>query len=101
MSPRAVAVTLLGSEPLSRVPPAAMTKVACENCVHFRSAPYEARKDGCYLPDNMPAKQSARYLDEQQLAGDHRKINLRGDCPDHEARPVELPWWRTLFRVGA
>ena len=62
-------------------------KVECKNCRHFRAAPYEARVDGCYFPDNMPSKQSATYLDEQQVAGNHEKINLRRDCKDHEARP--------------
>ena len=76
-------------------------KVSCENCVHFRSAPYEARMDGCFLPDNMPGKQSASYLDEQQIPGNHVKINLRGDCPDHVARPVTLPFWKRLFSRGA
>ncbi|MEX1023883.1 MAG: hypothetical protein WD226_02295 [Planctomycetota bacterium] len=69
----------------------------CRDCTHFRSAPYEAKQAGCYFPANMSQKQSARYLDEQQQPGDHRKINLRGDCPDFEARRVELPWYRRLL----
>ena len=73
----------------------------CRNCVHFRSAPYEARQDACYFPENMGAKQSADWLDEQQMPGDHRKINLRGDCPDHEARSVQFPWYKRLFSLGA
>ena len=62
-------------------------RVDCRTCVHFRSAPYEARKDGCYFPDNMPGKQGATYLDEQQVPGRHDKINLHGDCKDHAPRP--------------
>ena len=61
-------------------------KAGCETCTHFRSAPYEARLEGCYLPANMPSKQSATYLDEQQLPGNHRVINRGGKCPDHKAR---------------
>ncbi len=71
--------------------------VDCRRCAHFRSAPYEARIAGCYLPKNMASKQSARFLDEQQIPGDHEKINLRGDCPDFEARPVRGSFWRRLF----
>jgi hypothetical protein len=75
--------------------------VECRDCVHFRAAPYEARKDGCYLPKNMPSKQKDAFLDEQQIPGDHRKINLRGDCPDHERRPVKLSLWQRLLSRGA
>ena len=78
-----------------------MTQAICQNCQHFRSAPYEARKAGCYFPDNMKSKQSDAFLDEQQLAGDHEKINLRGDCPDYVARELKLPFWRRLWSVGA
>ena len=76
-------------------------RVECRNCVHFRAAPYEARMDGCYLPGNMPAKQSARYLDEQQAAGDHRKINRDGDCPDFEARVQQKSLWKRILSIGA
>jgi hypothetical protein len=72
-------------------------KVHCERCRHFRAAPYEARLPGCYLPDNMASKQSARYLDEQQLPGDHEVINRKGDCKDFEARPAKAPLWKRLF----
>jgi len=72
-------------------------RVECADCVHFRRAPYQARVDGCYFPGNMPSKQSARYLDEQQLAGDPEKINLRGDCPDFEAKPAKPSVWRRLL----
>ena len=78
-----------------------MTKVDCKDCVHFRKAPYEARLDGCYFPKNMPSKQGARYLDEQQEAGNHEKINLRGDCPDFEAQERPISIWRRLLSLGA
>jgi hypothetical protein len=74
-------------------------KVDCKNCTHFRSAPYEARADGCYFLDNMPSKQSTTYLDEQQIAGNHKKINLRSDCKDHDARSVPRSFWRRLLRA--
>ncbi len=69
----------------------------CQRCIHFRSAPYEARHEGCFLPKNMPVRQQDRFLDEQQIPGDHRKINLRGDCPDFQARPAKAPLWRRLI----
>jgi len=92
----------LSSRPAAgRLPDAVTAKNDCRDCVHFRSAPYEARVAGCYFPDNMPSKQTAFYLDEQQLPGDHEKINLRGDCPDFEAREQRASWWDRLFSLGA
>lgn len=76
-------------------------KVDCGNCVHFRAAPYEARLEGCYLPGNMPSKQTARYLDEQQQPGDHEKINRDGDCPDFHARRSKPSLWRRILSLGA
>ncbi len=78
-----------------------MKKADCRTCIHFRSAPYEARIEGCYLEKNMVSKQKAAYLDEQQLPGKHEKINLRGDCPDHEVEPKKLSFWERLFAVSA
>ena len=72
-------------------------RVECQNCQHFRSAPYEARWAGCYLEKNMPGRQKDAFLDEQQVAGDHEKINIRGDCPDYLARESKLPFWRRLL----
>lgn len=72
-------------------------KVDCTACKHLRTAPYEARRTGCYLPGNMSSKQSASYLDEQQIAGDHEKINLRGDCPDFEAKAATASFWKRLI----
>jgi len=73
----------------------------CRLCVHFRSAPYQAKFEGCYLAKNMVSKQKQACLDEQQLPGDHRKLNARGGCPDFEALAVKAPWWRRLLRIGA
>ena len=72
-------------------------RVECRRCTHFRSAPYEAKIEGCYLAANMVSKQSASYLDEQQLPGRHDKINLNHDCKDYEA-PAQRPslWHRIL-----
>ena len=71
-------------------PPA--RRVECRNCVHFREYPYGSgtvwkRKTGCYHPALMDQKQSDDYLAEQQVAGDHEKLNLRGDCARFEPRP--------------
>jgi hypothetical protein len=76
-------------------------KADCRLCVHFRSAPFEARIEGCYLEKNMASKQKQAFLDEQQLPGDHEKINLRGDCPDHCARATKPSLWQRLWALGA
>ena len=76
-----------------------MTKVECKDCRHFRRAPYEARIEGCWHPDNMKAKQKEAYLKEQEIPGDHRVINLRGDCAQFEPRPAQLPLWKRLLRA--
>ncbi len=72
-------------------------RVSCSTCVHFRSAPYQARIEGCYLEKNMPGRQKDAFLDEQQIPGDHEKINLRGDCPDHQVRPARASLWKRLL----
>jgi len=76
-------------------------KANCRTCRHFRSAPFEAKFEGCYLEKNMVSKQKQACLDEQQLPGDHRRINLRGDCPDFAPREQKLPLWRRLWALGA
>lgn len=76
-------------------------KVDCRTCVHFKSRPYEAKFEGCYLEKNMVSKQKQQCLDEQQLPGNHVKINLRGDCPDYQARPRKQSFWQRLLAVGA
>ncbi len=76
-----------------------MNKVDCNACVHFRRAPYEARWEGCWHPDNMKMKQKEAFLQEQQLPGNHRIINMRGDCPQYEARPEREPVWRRFLRA--
>jgi hypothetical protein len=69
----------------------------CEDCVHFRSAPWEAVHTGCYLEKNMTVRQKDAFLAEQQTPGNHEKINLRGDCPDHEAKEPKPSLWRRLM----
>jgi len=71
--------------------------VDCHDCRHFRQAPYEAKRDACYHPEHMNAKQGAAYLDEQQVPGNHEAINLRGDCAEFEARPKPASLWTRLF----
>ncbi|MFT5286502.1 MAG: hypothetical protein ACI8TQ_002671 [Planctomycetota bacterium] len=65
-------------------------QVHCTDCIHFRSAPYQARIAGCFLESNMPGRQKDAYLNEQQIPGNHEIINLRGDCADFEA-PKKKP----------
>jgi hypothetical protein len=72
----------------------------CQRCRHFRSAPYEARLEGCYYPDFMVAKQKAAFLDEQQQPGDHRILNRDGDCKAFEPRPERPPLLRRLLGLG-
>lgn len=76
-----------------------MAQVDCKDCIHFRRAPYQARWEGCWHPDNMKVKQKERFLLEQQLPGDHRAINRRGDCAQFEARPRQAPLWRRILRA--
>jgi hypothetical protein len=73
----------------------------CRTCLHFRSAPYEAKFEGCYLEKNMVSKQKQACLDEQQLPGNHVKLNLRGDCPDYQERAKRPSFWQRLWAVGA
>lgn len=75
--------------------------VHCTDCRHFRAAPYEAKKTGCYLPANMEGKQKDAFLDEQQIPGDHERINRNGDCKDFAARAERPPLLQRLFSLGA
>jgi hypothetical protein len=75
-------------------------KVECRDCRHFRAAPFQAPRTGCYHPDNMQAKQKDLFLKEQELPGDHRKINLRGDCATFEVRPAKPSLWKRLAAKG-
>ena len=72
-------------------------QVRCIDCVHFRSAPYQARIAGCFKDSNMPGRQKDAFLDEQQLPGNHEIINLRGDCPDFEAPPKKPSFIKRMF----
>ena len=74
-----------------------MKKVHCRDCRHFREAPYDAPRTGCYFPDFMPQKQKDNFLKEQEIPGDHRKINLRGDCPKFAARPRKRSFWQRML----
>lgn len=79
-------------------------KVACSRCVHFREYPFGdgtvwKRKTGCYHPDLMVQKQSDGFLKEQQVPGDHEKINVRGDCAKYEALPPEPSLLQRFFNA--
>lgn len=63
-----------------------MTQADCNACRHFKSAPYEARIDGCFHSDHMKVSQTDGYLKEQETPGNHRVINRRGDCAQFDAR---------------
>ncbi len=80
----------------TRIEPPPARKVACQDCRHFHSHPYGdgtpwKRKTGCYHPELMEQKQSERFLFEQQVPGDHEKLNARGDCAKFEPRPRRRP----------
>jgi hypothetical protein len=48
----------------------------------------------------MIVTQKERFLDEQQVPGDARKINLRGDCPKFEKRAPRAGLWKRLLAMG-
>ena len=62
-----------------------MTRADCKACRHFKTAPYQARIDGCFHPDHMKVTQKDAYLSEQETPGNHRVINRRGNCEKFEA----------------
>jgi hypothetical protein len=72
-------------------------KVECRTCVHFREAPWDAPYTGCWHPNHMRQRQTDRFLKQQELPGDHTKINLRGDCPVHEPRPKKPSFLRRML----
>ena len=74
-----------------------MTQVDCKECCHFKSAPYEARIDGCFHPDHMKVSQKDAYLNEQETPGNHRAINRRGDCATFEGKSQERPFIARLL----
>ncbi len=77
-----------------------MTKHDCKKCAHFREAPWQAPRTGCWHPENKIMSQSAAFNDEQQQPGDHRKINLRGDCPQYEAKAPEPGFLERFLNMG-
>lgn len=72
-------------------------KVHCEGCAHFKRAPEEAPLTGCWFPDFMQVKQKENFLKQQEVPGDHKKINMRGDCPKWEPRPRKPSLWQKLL----
>ena len=73
----------------------------CNDCVHLRTAPWQAPLTGCYAPEHMKITQKLACLDQQQQPGDHREINRRGDCPQFEAKPARLRFVDWLMGKGA
>lgn len=80
----------------SKATPTGKKRLECKSCIHFRTAP-EAPHTGCWHPDNMKQRQTDAFLKEQELPGDHREINLRGDCAQFEPRPKKRSFWRRLM----
>ena len=78
-----------------------MSKHDCKNCKHFQQAPWEAPRTGCWHPDNMSMSLSAAFNDEQQQPGNHRKINLRGDCEQFEAKAKKASFLERFLNWGA
>ena len=78
-----------------------MIRASCKDCVHFREAPYDAPRTGCWHDSHMKVTQKEAFLDEQRQPGDQRRINLRGDCSDFEARPTRRGLWSRMLRRGA
>ncbi len=77
--------------------------VRCEDCLHLHRYEYDEtafkRKTGCYHPDLMDQKQSDGFLKEQEIPGDHVKLNLDGDCPKFEAKPERRSWMARVLQT--
>ncbi len=73
----------------------------CSTCVHFRRAPYEAKRAGCYHPKLMQGKQKDAFLDEQQVPGDPDVLNRNNDCAYWQAHAAAASLLRRLFSLGA
>ena len=73
----------------------------CNDCVHLRTAPWQAPLTGCYAPEHMKITQKLACLDQQQQPGNYREINRRGDCPQFEAKPSKLGLVDWLMGKGA
>jgi len=78
-----------------------MSKHDCKTCAHFKQAPWDAAKTGCWHPDNMDTKLGAAFNDEQQLPGNHVKLNLRGDCAQFEQRAAAPSFMERFLNWGA
>ena len=78
-----------------------MTKVRCQDCRHFKAAPYEAPASGCFHADHMKVTQKEDFLDQQQQPGNHEQINLRGNCAQYEARAAKPSLWQRFLSMGA
>jgi len=72
-------------------------KVECRDCRHFREAPYDAPRTGCWHPEFMEQTQKDAFLKEQEIPGNHEVINLRGDCAKFEKRAAKLSFWKRMM----
>jgi hypothetical protein len=72
-------------------------RVECKDCRHFRTAPYEAPRTGCWFPEFMQQKQKDAFLKEQEIPGNHEVINLRGDCAKFEQRAPKRSFWKRMM----
>jgi hypothetical protein len=72
-------------------------KVDCRDCRHFKRAPYEAPRTGCWFPEFMEQTQKDAFLREQEIPGEHEKLNLRGDCAKFEPRAPRRSFWRRMM----
>ena len=72
-------------------------RVECKDCRYFKEAPYEASRTGCWYPEFMEQTQKDAFLKQQELPGDHEKINLRGDCAKWEQRPAKRSFWKRMM----
>lgn len=77
--------------------------VRCKDCLHFGVYEYGETafkpKTGCYHPDNMVQKQDDGFLKEQEIPGNHVKLNLDGDCSKFELRPARPSWVARLMQT--
>ena len=74
--------------------------VDCFSCKHLRKAPYQVVRTGCFHPDHMKVRYTEAFLDEQQLGGDYRKLNLRGDCSKYDPLPKKQCIIKRIFSNG-
>ena len=76
--------------------------VDCNNCIHFRERPGDTTwklKTGCFHPDHMQQSQQDEFLKEQEIPGDHTRINADGACAQFEARERQASLFKRIGRA--